>query len=102
MTATRLLISRSQAKEADFAEILIRKVDEAIKELLRRRAERRGKSREADLPDTLENLAREEVKSPDDAQPFGDWLVAISRPGVELDVTMTMLRSAQIRPAPLD
>jgi plasmid stability protein len=79
------------------ADILIRKVDEATKELLRRRAERRGRSLEADLRDTLEKLAREEAESPDDAEPFGDWLVAISRPGVDLDQTLELLRSAPVR-----
>jgi len=84
------------------ADILIRKVDEATKELLRLRAERRGKSLEADLRETLEKLAREEAESPDDAAPFGSWLVAISRPGVDLDEALEELRSAPVRPAPLE
>ncbi|MGJ4948142.1 FitA-like ribbon-helix-helix domain-containing protein [Bradyrhizobium sp. HKCCYLS20291] len=84
------------------ADILIRKVDDATKELLRLRAERRGKSLEADLRETLERLAREEAESPDDAEPFGSWLVAISRPGVDLDEVLDQLRSAPIRPAVLE
>lgn len=85
------------------ADILIRKVDETTKELLRRRAERHGKSLEADLRETLEKLAREEAVSPDDAEPFGSWLYAISRPGADLpgedlDEVLEMLRSAPIRP----
>jgi plasmid stability protein len=84
------------------ADILIRKVDEATKELLRLRAERRGKSLEADLRDTLDRLAREEAESPDDAEPFGDWLVAISRPGLDIDVALNALRSAPMRAAPLE
>lgn len=80
------------------ADILIRKVDETTKELLRRRAERRGKSLEADLRETLERLAQEEIDSPDDQVPFGDWLVSITRPGIDLDDTLKMLRSAPIRP----
>jgi plasmid stability protein len=84
------------------ADILIRKVDEATKELLRLRAERRGKSLEADLRDTLDRLAREEAESPDDAEPFGDWLVAISRPGLDIDVALDALRSAPMRAAPLE
>lgn len=84
------------------ADILIRKVDEATKELLRLRAERRGKSLEADLRDALDKLAREETESPDDAQPFGDWLVAISRPGLDLDDAFDALRSAPVRSAPLE
>jgi plasmid stability protein len=84
------------------ADILIRKVDEATKELLRLRAERRGKSLEADLRDTLDRLAREGAESPDDAEPFGDWLVSISRPGLDLDDALDALRSAPIRTAPLE
>jgi plasmid stability protein len=84
------------------ADILIRKVDEATKELLRLRAERRGKSLEADLRDTLDKLAREEAESPDEAEPFGDWLVAISRPGFDLDEALDLLKSAPARPANLE
>jgi plasmid stability protein len=84
------------------ADILIRKVDEATKELLRLRAERRGRSLEADLRETLEKLAREEAESPDDIEPFGDWLVAITRPGVEIDEALEFLRSAPIGAAKLE
>ncbi|MFZ4066423.1 MAG: FitA-like ribbon-helix-helix domain-containing protein [Phenylobacterium sp.] len=84
------------------ADILIRKVDEATKELLRLRAERRGKSLEADLRETLDRLAREEAESPDDAEPFGDWLMAISRPGFDLDDALDLIRSAPVRTAPLE
>lgn len=84
------------------ADILIRKVDESTKELLRLRAERRGKSLETDLRDTLDKLAREEAESPDDTEPFGDWLVAISRPGFDLDDALDLLRSAPVRPASLE
>lgn len=84
------------------ADILIRKIDEATKELLRRRAERHGKSLEADLRDTLERLAHEEAKTPDDTEPFGSWLVSISRPGVDLDEALDALRAAPVRPAKLE
>lgn len=84
------------------ADILIRKVDETTKELLRLRAARRGKSLEADLRETLERLAREEAASPDDAEPFGDWLQAISRPGADLDEALEALRAAPARPAAME
>ena len=84
------------------ADILIRKVDKATKDLLRLRAERRGKSLEADLRETLDRLAREEAESPDDAEPFGDWLMAISRPGFDLDDALDLIRSAPVRTAPLE
>jgi plasmid stability protein len=84
------------------ADILIRKVDQATKDLLRLRAKRRGKSLEADLRETLDRLAREEAESPDDAEPFGDWLMAISRPGFDLDDALDLIRSAPVRTAPLE
>jgi plasmid stability protein len=67
------------------ADILIRRVPEETKELLRLRDERKGKSWEADLRETLDRLAQEEVLSPDESSPFGSWLAAISRPGADLD-----------------
>lgn len=80
------------------ADILIREVDPHTKELLRQRAERRDKSLEAYLRETLETLAREEVENPDDAEPFGTWAVRISRPGYdELDEILNDIRSAPMR-----
>lgn len=79
------------------ADILIRRVSETTKEMLRKRAERRGKSLEADLREALERLAREEPDAPDDAVPFGDWLVSITRPGIELAETLEQLRAAPPR-----
>jgi plasmid stability protein len=79
------------------ASILIRNLDSEAKELLRRRAARRGKSLEADLRETLEVLAREEAESPDEIEPFGDWLIRISRPGVDMDETLDLIRSATVR-----
>jgi plasmid stability protein len=84
------------------ADILIRKIDETTKDLLRRRAERRGKSLEADLRETLEKIARDEAETPDDSELFGSWLVAISRPGVDLDEALDALRAAPVRPVTLE
>jgi len=85
------------------ADILIRKIDENTKALLKRRAERRGKSLEADLRETLEKLAQEEVPNPDDAEPFGTWAVRISRPGFDdFDDILTDVRDAPIRAATFD
>ncbi|MFO1152604.1 MAG: hypothetical protein U1E42_02905 [Rhodospirillales bacterium] len=84
------------------ADILIRRLSNEAKERLRRRAERRGKSLEADLRDTLERLARDEAESPDASEPFGSWLVSISRPGVDLDDTLALLRSAPVRPVDIE
>jgi len=84
------------------ADILIRKVPAETKELLRLRAARRGKSLEADLRETLDRLAREEISSPDESTPFGSWLVAISRPGADLDEALSTLRAGLVRPAEMD
>jgi plasmid stability protein len=84
------------------ADILIRKIDETTKDLLRRRAERRGKSLEADLRETLEKIARDEAETPDDSELFGSWLVAISRPGVDLDEALDALRAAPVRPVTIE
>ncbi len=79
------------------ADILIRKVDEGVKALLKRRAARHGRSLEADLRETLERLARDEAETPDDAEPFGTWLVRISRPGADLDAAVEELRAGPMR-----
>jgi len=63
---------------------------------------RKSRSLEADLRDTLERLAHEEAETPDDTEPFGSWLVSITRPGVDLDEALQTIRSAQVRPAPFE
>ena len=80
------------------ADILIRRVSEKTKALLARRAKRRGVSLEADLRSALEQLARESTETPDEAEPFGSWLVSVSRPGADLDENLALLRSAKIKP----
>ena len=84
------------------ADILIRRVSDEAKERLRRRAERRGKSLEADLRDALERLARDEAELPDQSEPFGSWLVSITRPGVDFDEALALLRSAPVRPPEIE
>jgi plasmid stability protein len=80
------------------ADILIRRVSEKTKALLARRARRRGVSLEAELRDALEQLARESAETPDEAEPFGTWLVSVSRPGTDLDENLALIRSATIKP----
>ncbi|HEX9875835.1 MAG TPA: plasmid stability protein y4jJ [Gammaproteobacteria bacterium] len=80
------------------ADILIRRVSEKTKASLARRAKRRGVSLEAELRDALEQLARESAETPDEAEPFGSWLVGVSRPGADLDENLALLRSARIKP----
>jgi hypothetical protein len=71
----------------------------STKQRLRRRAERRL---EADLRETLERLAYEESAIPDDAEPFGTWLVSITRPGVDLDGVLAVLRSGPVSAAAVE
>jgi plasmid stability protein len=77
--------------------ILIRNVKSQTKEILRRRAQRRGRSLERDLRDVLERLAKSELDAPDETEPFGTWLVSISRPGIDLSKGLTRLRSGRAR-----
>jgi plasmid stability protein len=91
-----MISSRHWRPTTIMADILIRRISEETKELLRLRAERRGKSLEADLRETLDRLAREEVLSPDESSPFGSWLVAISRPGADLDEALAILRADRL------
>lgn len=79
------------------ADILIRRVSEKTKALLVRRAKRRGVSLEAELRDALEQFARESAETPDEAEPFGSWLVSASRPGADLDDNLALLRSAKVK-----
>ena len=83
-------------------DILIRKVPERTKELLSKRAKRRGKSLEADLRETLELLAKSEVTAPDDEEPFGTWAVRISRPGFDLNKIIGKFRRARVKPVTFD
>jgi hypothetical protein len=79
------------------ADILIRRVSEETKALLARRAKRRGVSLEAELRDALEQFAREGAETPDEAEPFGSWLMSVSRPGADLDEALALLRSAPVK-----
>ena len=79
------------------ADILIRRVSEETKALLKKRAERRGVSLEADLREALDRIALEVADSPDEVTPFGQWLVSISRPGADLDDAIASLREAPLR-----
>ena len=83
-------------------DILIRRVPARTKELLHKRAKQRGKSLEADLRDELEILARSEVQTPDEEEPFGDWAVRISRPGADLNKALSKFRRARPRFAKFD
>ena len=80
------------------ADILIRNINPRTKERLRLRAKRRGKSLEADLRETLEQIASEDQGRGGPKPGFGTWLARISRPGTDdLSDILDELRSAPLR-----
>jgi hypothetical protein len=79
------------------ADILIRNVSAQTKERLRQRAKRHGRSLEAELRETLENIAQEERPATQGKVGFGTWLASISRPGADLTKILARARSASPR-----
>lgn len=65
------------------ASVTIRNLSEETKGLLAQRASRRRHSLEEELRQILDEAARTEAASPDMLEPFGDWLVRITRPGYD-------------------
>lgn len=61
--------------------VVIRNLPDETKQKLVLRARRFGRSLEEELRQILDAAARSGEGSPDDDEPFGDWLVAITRPG---------------------
>ena len=78
-------------------DILIRNVSAQTKERLRRRAKRNGRSLEAELRETLENIAQEDRPATQEKIGFGTWLASISRPGADLSTILNKIRSAPPR-----
>ena len=78
-------------------DILIRNVSVQTKERLRRRAKRHGRSLEAELRETLENIAQEDSPAIQEKIGFGTWLASISRPGADMSSTLSKVRSAPPR-----
>ncbi|MCX7365983.1 MAG: plasmid stability protein y4jJ [Alphaproteobacteria bacterium] len=79
------------------ADILIRNIHSLTKERLRRRAKQRGKSLEAYLRETLENLALDDERVIGARQGFGSWLISVSRPGADLSRILTKIRKSPMR-----
>lgn len=79
------------------ADILIRNLPPATKEILKRHAARHGRSLEAHLRDLLNRAARPGGKAEADDPPFGSWLHAASRPGIDLTKAIKRLRSGKMR-----
>jgi plasmid stability protein len=80
------------------AQIIVRNLDESVKRRLRERAERRGKSMEAEARDILSN-ALAEAERP--AVGLGTRIAALFE-GIGLDGEIEEMRGEEPRPADLD
>lgn len=67
------------------ASIVVRNLPDDTKERLRRRAIQHKRSLEAEVRSILERVAREPVIPEDQTEPFPDWFIRMTRPGIDLD-----------------
>ena len=70
------------------ASIVVRRLPDATKERLRQRAIRHKRSLEAEVRAILERAAQETVGRGDAAEPFPDWFIRMTRPGIDLDAAI--------------
>jgi plasmid stability protein len=70
------------------ASIVVRRLSDATKERLRQRAVRHRRSLEAEVRAILERAAQEAVGAGADAEPFPDWFIRMTRPGIDLDAAI--------------
>jgi Arc-like DNA binding domain len=81
------------------ASIVVRRLPEVTKERLRQRASRHRRSLEAEVRAILERAAQEgDLKDPG-AEPFPDWFIRMTRPGIDLDQVLEENRDAHEGPA---
>jgi plasmid stability protein len=67
------------------ASIIVRRLSEETKERLRQRAARHQRSLEAEVRTILERAAQEGGTPGAESEPFPDWFIRMTRPGVDLD-----------------
>ncbi len=67
------------------ASIVVRRLSDDTKERLRQRAIRHKRSLEAEVRAILERVAKEPAIPDHDSEPFPDWFIRMTRPGVDLD-----------------
>jgi plasmid stability protein len=65
--------------------LVVRRLSEATKERLRQRAVRHRRSLEAEVRAILERAAQQTAVKSAEAEPFPDWFIRMTRPGIELD-----------------
>jgi plasmid stability protein len=67
------------------ASIVIRKLSDDTKERLRQRAARHRRSLEGEVRAILDRVAQEPELAAEETEPFPDWFVRMTRPGIDLD-----------------
>ena len=67
------------------ASLVVRRLPEATKERLRQRAARHRRSLEAEVRAILERAACEAAVPSAEGEPFPDWFIRMTRPGIDLD-----------------
>jgi antitoxin FitA len=75
-------------EETQVASILVRRLSEETKERLRQRATRHKRSLEAEVRTILERAAQDAETPGTDTEPFPDWFIRMTRPGVDLDAAI--------------
>ena len=67
------------------ASLIVRRLSEATKDRLQARAARNRRSLEAEVRAILERAAQESAVGSAEAEPFPDWFIRMTRPGIDLD-----------------
>jgi plasmid stability protein len=70
------------------ASILVRRLSDETKERLRQRAMRHKRSLEAEIRAILERAAQEATIPGTEQERFPDWLIRMTRPGIDLDAAI--------------
>jgi plasmid stability protein len=67
------------------ASLVVCRLSGSTKERLRQRAVRHRRSLEAEVRAILERAAQESAVRSAEAEPFPDWFIRMTRPGIDLD-----------------
>jgi antitoxin FitA len=70
------------------ASIVVRKLSDETKERLRQRAVRHKRSLEAEVRAILQRAAQEAATPGAESERFPDWLIRLTRPGIDLDAAI--------------
>ena len=76
------------------ASIIVRNLPDETKERLRQRAIRHRRSLEAEVRSILERAAQAGEAASDPIEPFPDWFIRMTRPGVDLDPAIDANRTS--------